>query len=160
MRGRGVHGAGARLQRDVLADDDGHVLADEGMLELQVFELRAGELRQHLALAEAVARQTGIEQLVGQHQQFRLPVARHPHHHVFDVRAQRHGFVGGQRPGRGGPDHQRHRVRARWLSKLMPMRRAKSAGSTTRNSTSTAGELLSSYSTSASASDERQSRHQ
>lgn len=45
-------------------------------------------------------------------------------------------------------------------SKLTPMRCANSAGSATRNSTSTAGEFLSSYSTSASASDERQSRHQ
>src|SRR4029078_10808384 len=45
-------------------------------------------------------------------------------------------------------------------SKLTPTRCAKSAGSATRNATSIAGELLSSYSTSASASEERQSRHQ
>ena len=88
------------------------VFLDEGMLELQVLELLAGELRQHLALAESVARQAGIEQLVGQHQHFRLPVARHPDRHVFDVRPQRDRLVGRQRPGRGGPDHQRHGMRA------------------------------------------------
>ena len=114
MRGRGVHGAGAGLERHVIADDHRHVLLEERMLELQVLELLAGELRQHLALAQAIARQAGVEQFVGQHQHFRVPVARHPDRHVFDVRPQRHGLVGRQRPGRGGPDHQRHRDARRW----------------------------------------------
>jgi hypothetical protein len=38
MTGRGMHGAGAGLERDVLAEDDGHLAVVERVLELQPLE--------------------------------------------------------------------------------------------------------------------------
>ena len=67
MRGRGVHGAGAGFERHVVTHDDRHVLRQERMRQLQMLERGALELHQHLTLAEAVARQAGIQQLVGEH---------------------------------------------------------------------------------------------
>ena len=61
VRGRGVHGARAGFQRDVIAQDHRHVFGQEGMLQLQVFERVAGELHQHLALAEPVALEAGVQ---------------------------------------------------------------------------------------------------
>ena len=48
---RGVHRARARFQRDVLTVDDRHVLGQERVLQLQVFQGIARELAEHLALA-------------------------------------------------------------------------------------------------------------
>ena len=161
MRGRGVHGAGARLERHVIADDHRHVFRQERMLELQVLERVARELRQHLALAESVTRQAGVEQFVREHQQLGLAVARHPEHaRIRSSRPSATASLAGSVQGVVVQMTSDAGLRRRVRRSSMPTRRAKSAGSTTRNSTSTAGEVLSSYSTSASASDERQSRHQ
>ena len=67
MRGRGMNRTGSRLERHMVTDDDGHVLGQERMRQLQMFEHGAFELHQHLTLAEAVTRETRIQQLIGEH---------------------------------------------------------------------------------------------
>ncbi len=46
---RGVHGAGAGFERDVLAENDRHLPILERMLQLQAFERLAVELRERRA---------------------------------------------------------------------------------------------------------------
>ena len=106
--GSGVHAAGARVQRDVVAVDERalQVLAD-GTRVREPRELAALE-RDGLAVGaahEAVvlpARDLGhLLHQVARHDHVRA--VRH-HHHVVGIGRERHGRVRRQRPGRRGPD--------------------------------------------------------
>ena len=68
MRRRGVHGAGAGLERHVIAEDHRHLPILERMLQLQSFEqLGLRNAPASRDIGGAVARQAGIGQPFGQH---------------------------------------------------------------------------------------------
>ena len=86
------------------------------------------ELRQHLALAEAVTRETGIQQLVREHQQLRLPLR--------DTQSSTYSILGPRLTASFAGSVQGVVVQigidtgnaSRCASKFTPTRRAKSAG--------------------------------
>ena len=101
MARRGVHGAGAGVRGDMVADDDRHLALLEGMPQQHTFERLTGGAGEHLgAVIQAIARQGRLTQAVGEDQQ----ALRGTHQRVLEVRMQRHRLVGRQRPRRGGPD--------------------------------------------------------
>ncbi len=51
MPGRGMHGAGARLRGDVLAEDDRHLALVERMREFQPFQIAPLAIGQHLGIS-------------------------------------------------------------------------------------------------------------
>ena len=111
VAGRRVHGAGAVLGRDVLAEDYRNVaLGVEGMREQQMFQRAAGDAAVHDDIAfDAVATQRALHQCIGQHQPAATAVLRDRAFDqcVLEIGAQRHGERSRQRPRRGRPDRQR-----------------------------------------------------
>gem|GEM_PF-2438119 len=125
MAGRRVHGPRAGLQCHVLAQDDGHLPVVEGVLELEALEGIAAPIGDDAVVLDAPAVHGVAQQAFG-HQEPLAAVLRRAlavglHQGVFQLRVQRHRLVGGQGPGRGGPDDHgqgplalsvRHRVAA------------------------------------------------
>ena len=79
------------------------------MREQQVLQRAAGHAAVHDHIAvDAIAAQRALGQRIGDHQPAAATVPRHRtfDQRVFEIRAQRHGERGRQRPRRGGPDRQ------------------------------------------------------
>src|SRR5262252_4179742 len=110
--GGGMHGTGARIERHVLAEHDGHEALLERMLELQPIEDTTLELREELRIGHTQALEAGLEQLRGDDDAVRLTALVRRGEHVAELSVQRHGLIGGQRPRRRGPDDDVHRYAA------------------------------------------------
>ena len=161
VAGRGVHGAGAAVERDVLAEDDRHDAVVERVLQLQAFERRALDARELLRALQPCPREHGTARA---RSRARAPRPRH-RRRAWHARASSRTPRAPRRPGwpaastasssrsRRSRSAGRCAVACRTAARAPPRR-------PTRNFTSIDGEVRSSYSTSASASAERQSRHQ
>ncbi len=100
MTGRGVHQAGAGLERHVLAENEQRIAIDPWMPRVRAFEIAAGDGRLH--------RRVGVDERAEARQE-RLGDDRQPsrarrHHDVLHVGVGGDREVRGQGPGRRRPD--------------------------------------------------------
>ncbi len=163
---RGVHGAGAAFERHVLTEDYGHDAIVEGMTQSQVLERHAFHAAQFLRPCQRLGALHHRRRELARDQQcldtamdvVELRRAADAQQRVVELRVHRHGLVGRQRPRRRGPDHDTRASRRQRLQASSAARGRDHRPTSKR--TSIDGDVRSSYSTSASASAERQSRHQ
>ena len=105
MARRGVNRTRARFRRDVRAQHHQRFPVEERMAQQLTIHARAGSHGHRIGTRDAVAGQNGLLQRIGNHKVIILTRAQQ---HVGQFRVQCHAEVGGQRPGRGGPDGNRH----------------------------------------------------
>ena len=106
-----VHRTGTSLERDVVAQHDGHLAVIERVLQQLAIEYRTLCAPDHLVVGDTPGRHHAFEHAVGHHQ----ALVTNLHQHVFEVRIQRDPLVGRQGPGRGGPDDHRDLAAARTI---------------------------------------------
>ncbi len=112
VAGGRVHGAGAGLQGDVIAEDDRHLAVIEGVSELQPLQVRAAAVGDHPVVVHIPAAHDILQHRLGYQQPLRT-VFMHAvalHHGVFEFGVEGHRLVGRQGPRCGGPDHHRKRT--------------------------------------------------
>ena len=99
---RGVHAAGAGVQRDMVAQDDHAVPVEQRMPGRHEFELIALELGQDL---EGEVGDAGhlVHAAAGQDIYLAVRLLRED---IVKIGVQANGQVAGDRPGGGGPDHE------------------------------------------------------
>ena len=92
VRGRGVHGAGAGFERDVLAEDDRHLSLEERMLEAKPLEHAAGELTEGAPSRglDSIALQASLEQLGRHDQPLRAAFGFNFDQRIVELRSHRH----------------------------------------------------------------------
>ena len=101
MAGRRVDAAGAAVHGHVVGEDDRGGAVDEGVAGAQVLERAAGDrLDDGRGRAEAGGRRDGAQERARDDD----PLGTQVGDHVVDVRIDRDGEVGRDRPGRRGPD--------------------------------------------------------
>ena len=103
---RGMHAAGTGVGGDVVTKNHRHLAVQERVPQGEVFQGRALERRGPLGAGEREALADGVRQIFGHHQCHGGAVLLTAEQHIIQLRMHRHRPVGGQRPGRGGPDHQ------------------------------------------------------
>ena len=144
-----VHQPGARLQGDVVRQDDLGVPVQPGVAADGALQGASLDPENLLPLEPPRAQQP-LGQIRGHHQDF--PTRVHPD--IFQVRMHRDGEVRRQGPGRGGPDDQGDIFHKCLTAARLPAALARA------NFTKMVGVRWSSYSTSASARAVRQVAHQ
>ena len=107
VAGRRVHGAGAGIERHVIAEDHGHFALVERVLEPQALERLSLDLAEHAVRARADALGKGLDQGLGDDEALRPAGARELGEHVVVERVQADRLVCGQRPRCRGPDRDR-----------------------------------------------------
>ena len=107
MPGCRVHGAGARIERHVLAEDHRHLALVERVLETQALQRLAIPLGEDPVRTRADAFRKRFEQGLGDDQARDAALAIELREHVVVERIQADRLVRGQRPGSRGPDHDR-----------------------------------------------------
>ena len=120
VAGRRVHGAGASVERDVIAEDYRHVAIIKRMLEYQPFECRPFEAGNDGGVCKAGPRDQRRQQLGGDDDGLNTTRAARTRQHVVEVRVQGHGKTGRQRPRGRGPDHQTRRRQCTHLDRGAP----------------------------------------
>ena len=102
MARRGVHDAGALIERDVIGENAGHLNGQERDAEISAFEIAAFQRAATLRLASMPQSACSAADPIRREQQrafFRFD------HDVFKVRMKRQRAIVRQRPGSGRPDH-------------------------------------------------------
>ena len=101
----GMHGARAGLCGDMGAQHHRHLPLEKRMLQQLAIHARTRRHRNGIGAIDAITRQHGLLQGIGQHE---VIVLRHAEQHIRQLRVQRDAQIGRQRPRRGGPDGDRH----------------------------------------------------
>ena len=109
VRGRRMHRAGARFQRDVVGGQHRRQAVVEGVPQVHAGQLRAFQRGQLARAAGAVALKGLAGKPARQHQALDAPVDFRLHEHVVEGVAEHHRAVGRQGPGGGGPDRDAQR---------------------------------------------------
>ena len=105
MAGRGVYRACPAFERHVVTENDRNVTLEIRMTERKPLERAAAnttELRDPLEPGTCEHR---VGELGGDDQELLAALTSDPEQRVLVLRVHRHGLVGGQCPGRRGPDH-------------------------------------------------------
>ncbi len=104
MAGRGVHGAGAGVERHVRAEDHGHLALVERVLEPQALERLALDLGERTVRACPDSLREGRRQRLSDDEALRPFGPVELREHVVVERVQADCLIRRQRPGRRGPD--------------------------------------------------------
>ncbi len=104
MTGGGVNRARARIERDVISQDDRHLPIVERVLQQQVLESGALGLGDHRPMFDAQGMHDRLDEF-GRHDQTLLTVAEIEFDQgIVELWMYRHRAIGGEGPRRGGPN--------------------------------------------------------
>ena len=104
----GMHGPGAGLGRDMIAEDDGHLAIIKRMTQSKSLQGIATASTQYSKIRDLITRQSGLMQDLGKHKPFLAAVLMTAlDQHILKARIQCNSLVGRQRPGRRRPNHKR-----------------------------------------------------
>jgi len=106
---RGVNGTGTGIGGDVITEDHRHLTVIDRMLELQQLQRCAVAGCQHFKLVHTPARHDVIHHFGSQDHAIHTLLGVRFHQRIIQSTVDRHRLVGGNGPGRGGPDHHRYR---------------------------------------------------
>jgi hypothetical protein len=101
---RGVHGARARIERDVIAQDHRNAASVERMLQLELLEHGPFGLGEHGPTGNAESLHQGFDAFGREHQPLAAVVQVELDQRIIELRMHRHRLIRRQRPRGGGPD--------------------------------------------------------